>query len=142
MAITLSERAAQELKTLLEESGIQNAGLRVWVAGGGCCGLQYQMAIDDAEPEETDLVFDSHGVKIYVDSLSIRYMDGRASTMSRTCSAGGSRSTTRTPSAAADAVRRSRPKTRWERLAQAAAVAVAADRLGYNLCRQADIAQW
>jgi len=76
MAITLSERAAHELKTLLEESGIQNAGLRVWVAGGGCSGLQYQMAIDDAEPEETDLVFDSHGVRIYVDSLSIRYMDG------------------------------------------------------------------
>jgi CTP synthase len=65
-----------ELKTLLEESGIQDAGLRVWVAGGGCSGLQYQMAIDDAQPEETDLVFDSHGVKIYVDSLSIRYMDG------------------------------------------------------------------
>ncbi|MCS7300682.1 MAG: iron-sulfur cluster assembly accessory protein, partial [Fimbriimonadales bacterium] len=76
MAITLSERAAQELKTLLEESGIQNAGLRVWVAGGGCSGLQYQMAIDDSEPEETDLVFDSHGIRIYVDSLSIRYMDG------------------------------------------------------------------
>ncbi len=76
MAITLSERAAQELKALLEESGVQNAGLRVWVAGGGCSGLQYQMAIDDAEPEETDLVFDSHGVRIYVDSLSIRYIDG------------------------------------------------------------------
>lgn len=76
MAITLSERAAQELKALLEESGIQDAGLRVWVAGGGCSGLQYQMAIDDSQPEETDLVFDSHGVRIYVDSLSIRYMDG------------------------------------------------------------------
>lgn len=76
MAITLSERAAQELKTLLEESGIQDAGLRVWVAGGGCSGLQYQMAIDDSQPEETDMVFDSHGVRIYVDSLSIRYMDG------------------------------------------------------------------
>ncbi|MDW8107113.1 MAG: iron-sulfur cluster insertion protein ErpA [Armatimonadota bacterium] len=76
MAITLSERAAQELKALMEESGYQNAGLRVWVAGGGCSGLQYQMALDDADPEETDLVFESHGVKIYVDSLSIRYMDG------------------------------------------------------------------
>jgi len=76
MAITLSERAARELKALLEESGIQNAGLRVWVAGGGCSGLQYQMAIDDSEPEATDQVFDSHGVRIYVDDLSFRYMDG------------------------------------------------------------------
>jgi iron-sulfur cluster assembly protein len=136
MAITLSERAAQELKTLLEESGIQNAGLRVWVAGGGCCGLQYQMAIDDAEPEETDLVFDSHGVKIYVDSLSIRYMDGSCIDYVEDMFGGGSRSTTRTPSAAADAVRRSRPKTRWERLAQAAAVAVAVGRFGYNTWRK------
>ncbi|OYT69795.1 MAG: iron-sulfur cluster assembly accessory protein [Armatimonadetes bacterium JP3_11] len=76
MAITLSERAARELKALLEESGIQNAGLRVWVAGGGCSGLQYQMAIDDSEPEATDQVFDSHGVRIYVDDLSFRYIDG------------------------------------------------------------------
>ncbi len=76
MAITLSERAAQELKALLEESGAPNASLRVWVAGGGCSGLQYQMAIDDADPEPNDLVFESHGIRIYVDDLSIRYMDG------------------------------------------------------------------
>jgi len=60
----------------LEEQGIPNASLRVWVAGGGCSGLQYQMAIDDAEPEEDDLIFESHGVRIYVDTLSIQYMDG------------------------------------------------------------------
>ncbi len=76
MAITLTERAAQEIKALLEEQGIPNASLRVWVAGGGCSGLQYQMAIDDAEPEPDDLIFESHGVRIYVDNLSIQYMDG------------------------------------------------------------------
>ncbi|MFQ3611915.1 MAG: iron-sulfur cluster assembly accessory protein [Fimbriimonadales bacterium] len=76
MAITLSERAAQEIKSLLEEAGVVEAGLRVWVAGGGCSGLQYQMAIDDSQPEADDNVFESYGVRIYVDSLSIRYMDG------------------------------------------------------------------
>ncbi len=76
MAITLTERAAQEIRALLEEQGIPNASLRVWVAGGGCSGLQYQMAIDDAEPEPDDLIFESHGVRIYVDNLSIQYMDG------------------------------------------------------------------
>jgi iron-sulfur cluster assembly protein len=34
------------------------------------------MAIDDAAPEEDDLVFEAHGVRIYVDNLSIQYMDG------------------------------------------------------------------
>lgn len=76
MAITLSERAAKELKALLEQAGAKEAGLRVWVAGGGCCGLQYQMAIDDAQPEAGDMVFESHGIRIYVDELSLRYMDG------------------------------------------------------------------
>ncbi len=76
MAITLSERAAQELKSVLDEAGIVEAGLRVWVAGGGCSGLQYQMAIDDSQPEADDNIFESHGIRIYVDSLSIRYMDG------------------------------------------------------------------
>ncbi len=76
MAITLSERAAQELKNLLQEAGVVEAGLRVWVAGGGCSGLQYQMAIDDSQPEPDDNIFESYGVRIYVDSLSIRYMDG------------------------------------------------------------------
>lgn len=74
--ITLTERAASELKTLIEENNKQNAALRVWVAGGGCSGLQYGMALDDEQPEEGDVVMDNQGVKIYVDQMSLRYMTG------------------------------------------------------------------
>jgi iron-sulfur cluster assembly protein len=74
--ITLSERAATELKQLIEENNKGNAALRVWVAGGGCSGLQYGMALDDAEPEEGDVVLNDQGVKIYVDNLSLKYMTG------------------------------------------------------------------
>src|ERR1044072_7040653 len=74
--ITLSERAASELKTLIEENNKQNAALRVWVAGGGCSGLQYGMALDDEQPEEGDVVMSDQGVKIYVDQMSLRYMVG------------------------------------------------------------------
>lgn len=76
MAITLTERAAEELKNLMRETEKQNAALRIWIAGGGCAGLQYGMALDDMEPEETDQVFESHGIKIYVDSMSLQYMEG------------------------------------------------------------------
>src|SRR5690348_12107872 len=74
--ITLSERAASELKSLIEENDKTNAALRVWVAGGGCSGLQYGMALDDAEAEADDVVLENQGVKIYVDSMSLRYMTG------------------------------------------------------------------
>jgi iron-sulfur cluster assembly accessory protein len=74
--ISLSERAASELKTLIQENDKTNAALRVWVAGGGCSGLQYGMALDDAEPEAGDVVLNDQGVKIYVDEMSLKYMTG------------------------------------------------------------------
>lgn len=74
--ITLTERAAQEVKALFEEQGKPDAALRVWVAGGGCSGLQYGMAIDDAAAEEDDIVLNDQGVKIFVDRLSLKYMTG------------------------------------------------------------------
>ena len=74
--ITLTEKAAQEIKALLEEQGKPEAALRVWVAGGGCSGLQYGMAIDDQAPEEGDNTLEDQGVKILVDPLSLSYMGG------------------------------------------------------------------
>lgn len=74
--ITLTDRAASELKGLIEENNKTGAALRVWVAGGGCSGLQYGMALDDAEPEDGDVVLSDKDVKLYVDSMSLRYMTG------------------------------------------------------------------
>jgi iron-sulfur cluster assembly accessory protein len=74
--ITLSERAANELKGMLVEHNKLNAALRVWVAGGGCSGLQYGMALDDNEPEEGDMILEDQGIKILVDTLSLKYMTG------------------------------------------------------------------
>lgn len=76
MAITLTDRAACELKDLMVSQQKSSAALRVWVSGGGCSGLQYGMALDDSEPEEGDNVFEQDGVKIFVDGLSLQYMDG------------------------------------------------------------------
>jgi iron-sulfur cluster assembly accessory protein len=76
MAVTVTERASTEIKNLLEENKTTSAALRVWVEGGGCSGLRYGMQIDDAEPEETDQVFESNGLKVFVDALSLQHMDG------------------------------------------------------------------
>lgn len=74
--ITISERAVTELKDLMSTQAKQSAALRVWVAGGGCSGLSYGMALDDGDPEEGDQVFEQDGVKMFIDGLSLNYMDG------------------------------------------------------------------
>ena len=76
MAITLTDRAAKELRILMESEQKTSAALRVWVAGGGCSGLTYGMALDDNAPEEGDQQYEHDGVKIYIDSMSLQHMDG------------------------------------------------------------------
>lgn len=76
MSITLTDKAVSELKEFMTSQEKLNAALRVWVAGGGCSGLSYGMALDDGEPEEGDNIFEQDGVKVYVDPLSLEYMDG------------------------------------------------------------------
>lgn len=74
--ISLTERAAGELQGMLVDNDKANAALRVWVAGGGCSGLSYGMALDENEPEESDTVMVDKGIRIYVDEISLRYMVG------------------------------------------------------------------
>lgn len=74
--ITLTPRAVTELKDLMESQGNPTAALRVWVAGGGCSGLSYGMALDEGQPDAEDELFEQEGVKIVIDPLSMKYMTG------------------------------------------------------------------
>ncbi len=74
-AINVSQVAASKIAGLLAEENKQDCGLRVFVQGGGCSGFQYGLMIEDA-PGESDQVFESNGVKLYVDPISIRYLKG------------------------------------------------------------------
>ncbi len=73
--VTLTERAASEVTALLEQQNKQDHSLRVWIAGGGCSGFQYGMALDN-QPEADDQAFESNGVKLLVDPQSLQYLDG------------------------------------------------------------------
>ena len=76
MAITLTEKAAQKVKGLIaNEAPTPEAGLRVKVVGGGCSGLSYQLAIEKASTPG-DKVFESHGVKVYLDPKSALFVTG------------------------------------------------------------------
>ncbi len=73
--IAMSEIAIQQLRTLLEQQGNPDLGLRVFVYPGGCSGMSYGMAFED-EVNEEDKVFDNAGLKLIVDENSIHYLQG------------------------------------------------------------------
>ena len=74
-AITLTPTAASKLQALLEERGDTSSGLRIFVSGGGCSGMQYGMAIE-TEVREYDQVFESEGVKLIIDPNSLMFLAG------------------------------------------------------------------
>jgi len=59
-AIHLTERAAKQIRKLLEKEGVspEVGGLRVGVQGGGCSGLSYAMRLD-TQPRDRDKIFKS-----------------------------------------------------------------------------------
>ena len=74
--ITITDKGAEKVHEFLASQGadVSAAGLRVGVRGGGCSGFQYQLAFD--EQREDDVVFESHGLKLLVDSASLQYVSG------------------------------------------------------------------
>ena len=74
-AVTLTPMAAEKLQKILTEKSLPDHGLRVFVAGGGCSGLQYGMAFE-TQAREMDTIVDAHGMKVYVDPVSLEYLYG------------------------------------------------------------------
>jgi len=73
--VTLSEAAAKKIMNLRLEEGKPEWGLRVWVVGGGCSGMSYELGWEEQAAEGDDVI-ESHGVKVYVDTESARYLAG------------------------------------------------------------------
>lgn len=73
--INFTDAARDMVRNLLTQKNVPDYGLRVFVAGGGCSGMQYGMALE-AEPRPYDHVFDNGGVKLFVDPTSMMYLTG------------------------------------------------------------------
>jgi len=74
-AMMLTPAAEVKLRDLLHQRNIPNHGLRVFVAGGGCSGLQYGMAFE-AQARDFDTVVNQNGVKLFIDPTSLMYLGG------------------------------------------------------------------
>lgn len=73
--IVITPRALDRIKALLDREGRKDAGLRLYISGGGCAGMSYGMSIDDTIATD-DAVVRSSGVKVIVDKLSLIYLRG------------------------------------------------------------------
>lgn len=85
MAITLTEAAANEVKRYMESQNIEpGAMLRLGIAGGGCAGLQYSLALETDFDPTIDVRYDQHGVAVvtrkkmdlHLDGTTIDFKDG------------------------------------------------------------------
>ena len=75
--VNVTEAAASRISQLLDEEKKTEAGLRVFVQGGGCSGFQYGLMIEEGTGDsEADRIFESKGVMLFIDPISIRYLSG------------------------------------------------------------------
>jgi iron-sulfur cluster assembly accessory protein len=72
--INLTANATQKVKAILEQENDASSGLRIYVQGGGCSGFSYGMVLDAAA--EGDEVLEKEGVKVIVDPMSRKYLEG------------------------------------------------------------------
>ncbi len=74
--IEITDKGAEKVHEFLsaQQADVSLAGLRVGVRGGGCSGFQYQLAFD--EQRDSDIVFESHGLKLLVDRESLQFVSG------------------------------------------------------------------
>lgn len=74
--ISLTPRAAQQIRTMQLGLDAPEKHLRVLVESGGCSGFQYGMSFD--VPKTDDARFSSEGVSMIIDPTSLAYLDGSA----------------------------------------------------------------
>ena len=72
--ITMTSAAEDKVRELLKQENDPTLGLRIFVAGGGCSGLQYGMTLD--EEQEGDTAIAIGGFKVFVDDMSLGYITG------------------------------------------------------------------
>jgi iron-sulfur cluster assembly protein len=77
MAIILTETAAREISTIIDQQSLNRDAvrLRVGVKGGGCSGFSYVLDLTENQ-KESDEAFEQHGIRVVCDPKSLLYLNG------------------------------------------------------------------
>ncbi len=73
--VTLTDKAADRVKSIMARSETPVAGLRVGVKNGGCAGMSYTMEYAD-EIRPLDEVVEDKGVKVLIDPKAVLFLLG------------------------------------------------------------------
>lgn len=74
--IQISDNAGRQIRKLLEKQGMADGGLRVGVKAGGCSGLSYVFAWENAAQPGDEVFEGPDRSKVFVDPKSHRFLDG------------------------------------------------------------------
>jgi len=73
--VTFTQPAADAVRDVIAQKNLQGYALRLFVSGGGCSGFQYGLALDNNIRAE-DLIIDTNGIRLVIDEVSIKYLQG------------------------------------------------------------------
>ncbi len=73
--LSLTEAAAERIKTMIAKRGKPTAGIRIGVRSKGCSGLSYTLEFAD-ETNEFDEVIEAHGVTVMLDPKATMFILG------------------------------------------------------------------
>lgn len=73
--IHLTAAAARKIAELCQETAGEMAGIRIFVAGGGCSGMKYGMTFTEEQMPQ-DCFLDGENYKIFIDAVAVEYMRG------------------------------------------------------------------
>ncbi len=73
--VTLTERAAERVQTIMNRAEKSYAGLRVGVKNGGCAGMEYTMTYAQTRGPHDEVIEDK-GVKLLIDPTAVMFLLG------------------------------------------------------------------
>ena len=73
--ITLSDKAAERVKEIMDQTKEPIVGVRVGVSSGGCAGMSYVMEYAK-KTNPNDEIIEDKGVKVLIDPKAIMYLLG------------------------------------------------------------------
>ena len=74
-SVTLTQPAADAVRDVMTKQNLQGYALRLFISGGGCSGYQYGLAFD-SNIRTDDMVIETDGIKMIIDEVSIKYLEG------------------------------------------------------------------
>lgn len=73
--MVITDKAAEKARAILAAEGKESWGLRIYNAGGGCCGPSYGLDLDE-QPATDDEVIEKNGLKVFIDKKTFASLSG------------------------------------------------------------------